>query len=199
MKILLTGFEAFNGNTVNPAWELVNAVQTLSPEMDLIKLKLPTAYDKASELLCEKILECKPNYVLSIGQAGGVSSLSFEYLGINLQAANISDNLGQKRDYQAIDPLGPAAYFVTVPVREIVQELKKELIPATISFSAGTFVCNEVLYSVLHYIAQHKLPVKAGFLHVPYLPEQVINKPKTSSMPLELMLRGLNIALALLN
>lgn len=199
MKVLLTGFEPFNGEGINPAWELVQAVTVRQAKCELFKLKLPTAYDVASQLVCEKIAEIQPDYVISVGQAGGTSCLHFEYVALNLQAANIPDNLGQRRDYQAIDPLGPTAYFATLAVRQIVDKLKTNKVPAALSLSAGTFVCNDVFYGALHYCATHDLKTKCSFLHVPYLPEQVAEKPKTSSMSLEQMKKGLELALTYLS
>ncbi|WEG36425.1 pyroglutamyl-peptidase I [Amygdalobacter nucleatus] len=198
MKILLTGFTPFNGETVNPAWEAVKLLASPSSELELYKLEVPTAYDEAAQLICNEIDKIQPDYVLALGQAGGVTCLNIEYVGINCQAANIPDNKGVRREYVQIDAKGPAAYFATLPVLKLVKALQEANIPAKVSLSAGTFVCNDVLYSILHHCATRKLKSKCGFLHVPYLPEQVIAKPKMPSMALSDMLKGLEVILATL-
>lgn len=190
--LLITGFDPFGGERVNPSWEAVKQMPDTIGEYRLIKLQLPTVFGRAAELLLQTAEEVHPDAVLSVGQAGGRKGITPEVIGINLREARIPDNEGHQPVNVPVVPGGPAAYFSTLPVREMVAAMHKEQIPCSLSYSAGAFVCNDVLYSALHHFAGS--PVRAGFVHVPFLPEQAKNG--APSLPLESIVRGLTLAVA---
>ncbi len=176
MKILLTGFDPFGGETVNPAYEAVKLVPENIKGMEIIKLEVPTVFRKGPAYIIEKIRETKPDIVLSIGQAGGRSAITVEFVGINHLDASIPDNEGFQPDGEKIVDKGENAYFSTLPVKAIAENIRANGYPAFISYTAGTYVCNEVLYTVLHYAKEHAPQLKAGFIHVPFALGQVIDK-----------------------
>ena len=196
MRVLLTGFAPFGGETVNPSWQAASAVQ--APEgMELLRLELPTEFAAAPALALEALRREQPDAVLCLGQAGGRDRLTLERVAINCMAAAIPDNAGVWPTDQPVDPAGEAAYFTTLPIRRMADAMQAAGVPAGISNSAGTFVCNALLYRLLR--APETKDVPCGFLHLPYLPEQTEGKPDgTPSMPLETMLRGLRAALGAL-
>lgn len=196
MKVLVTGFEPFGGEKINPAFEIINSLESYIEGAEVIKLQVPTVFRVSIEKICEAIDLYKPNFVIMLGQAGGRFDISVERIGINIDDARISDNLGKQPDNEPIDPNGLPAYFSTIPIKAIVEEIKSIGIPACISNSAGTFVCNHVLYGVLNYIEKNKLNIKAGFIHVPYMVDQVISKPNTPYMPLDMMIKAVEKAIA---
>ena len=149
--------------------------------------------------MLETIEQEKPDYVLSIGQAGGRAEITPERIAINIDDAGIPDNEGNQPVDRTIYPDGENAYFSTLPVKAIVEAIKREGIPASISNSAGTYVCNHLMYSVLYSIKKNALPIKAGFIHVPYIPEQTVNKKDKASLSLEEIVRGLEAALREIN
>ncbi len=168
--LLITGFDAFGGAQINPSWEAVKLLPDTVAGYTLYKLQLPTLYGRAAVLLLEKAKEILPDVILSVGQAGGRDAVTPERIAVNIRAARIPDNEGLLLDGARIDPEGAAAYFATVPVEAMAQAIRDAQIPASVSNSAGTFVCNDVLYSMLrHY---EGTPVRCGFIHVPHLPEQ---------------------------
>lgn len=193
-KILITGFEPFGGEKINPAYEVVKNLGKIDG-VELIKLEIPTVFQKASKLIFDKIEEVKPDAILSIGQAGGRTSITPEVMGINLRDARIEDNEGNKPICEIIFEDGQDGLFSTLEVRNIVENIKNAGIPAELSYTAGTFVCNDVLYSVLYYIKKNNLDIKAGFIHVPFILEQVIDKRNTPSMTLENITKGIEIAI----
>ncbi|MFP1719883.1 pyroglutamyl-peptidase I [Gardnerella sp. Marseille-Q9185] len=194
MRILITGFTPFNNESINPSWEIAQSVH--APEgVELVRLQIPTEFSKGAQKVIEKIEEVHPNAVLSLGQFGGSACFNVEYVGINCRAARIPDNSGYKPWYEPVVQDGDVAYKATLPVVNIVDALNKAKLPASVSFSAGAYVCNDVLYNVCHYCQTKKLTIKSGFIHVPYLPEQILDKPTTSSMSLADMLRGIEVAL----
>ncbi|MBO4914689.1 MAG: pyroglutamyl-peptidase I [Oscillospiraceae bacterium] len=197
MNILMTGFEPFGGEKVNPSWEAVCKLPDALPGTELRKLRLPTAFKTAAELACGEISAFKPDIVLCTGQAGGCAAVRIERVAINLRDARIPDNVGFQPTDEPIARDGPAAYFSTLPTRRLLDRLRDGGIAAELSYSAGTFVCNELMYSVLHYAARNAPEMRAGFVHVPYLPEQAEAKSaKTASMPLAEMVRSLSIILS---
>ncbi len=177
MKILLTGFDPFGGENINPAWEAVKKVKDEIRGNEIEKLMIPTIFGKGPETIEKKIKDFQPDVVLSIGQAGGRAKISVEYVGVNLRVARIPDNDGNTPMYEKINEDGPDAYFSNLPVTEIVDFLKSKNIPAYVSMTAGTYVCNDVLYSIRDYIEKHKLEIKSGFIHVPFIGDQVLDKP----------------------
>lgn len=177
-KLLITGFDPFGGANVNPAWLAVENLPDVVGDFALCKLQIQTVFEKAPQMVIEKAKEIQPDVILCVGQAGGRDAVTPERFGVNIRDARIADNEGNQPRGVRIAPEGPAAYFATVPVEAMAQAARDGKCPATVSNSAGAFVCNDTLYSLLHHFAGTK--VKVGFIHVPYLPEQ-----GTPSLPLE--------------
>ena len=192
--LLITGFDPFGGESVNPSWEAVRALPETIGDIAIHKLQLPTVFGKAPDKVLERADDLKPDAVLSVGQAGGRSGVTVEYVAINLRHARIADNAGKSPQDQPVVPGGPAAYFATVPVRRMVSAVEAAGIPCAASYTAGTFVCNEVLYSLLHRFAGG--PTLAGFIHLPYLPEQAVDGQP--SLPLADMVKALEAAIGVL-
>lgn len=193
MKILITGFDPFGGEKTNPAIESVKRIDENIEGAEIHKLEIPTVFHKAADKIEEKIEEIKPDIILSIGQAGGRYDLTVERVAINQDDARIPDNEENQPIDVKIREDGKNAYFATVPIKAMVEEIKKENIPASVSNTAGTFVCNHVMYQDL-YLAEKYGNIKAGFIHVPFLPEQVLDKKDTASMSLDDIVKGLNAA-----
>ena len=199
MKILLTAFTPFDGESINPALEAMKLLPDKIGQLEVLKLEAPTVFGKSARLVLETMEQEKPDYVLSIGQAGGRAEITPERIAINIDDAGIPDNEGNQPTDRPIYPDGENAYFSTLPVKAIVEAIKREGIPASISNSAGTYVCNHLMYSVLYSIKKNALPIKAGFIHVPYIPEQTVNKKDKASLSLEEIVRGLEAALREIN
>lgn len=190
MKILVTGFDPFGGETKNPALEVVKKLPDGIEGASIIKLEIPTVFGKSAGVMKEAIRKENPNYVLSIGQAGGRYGLTPERVAINLDDARIPDNEGNQPIDMQIQPDGENAYFSQLPLKAMVKAMKEAGVPASISNSAGTFVCNHIMYQTL-YLTHSEYPnVKAGFIHIPFLPEQVTERPGTASMSLNDMVKG---------
>ncbi|WP_073997915.1 pyroglutamyl-peptidase I [Anaerococcus urinomassiliensis] len=194
MKILVTGFDPFGGEETNPAIESVKRIDDNIEGAEVIKLEIPTVFHKASDVVEAKIKEVKPDVILSVGQAGGRYGITVERVAINEDDARIEDNEGNQPIDVKIREDGAPAYFASLPIKAMVEEIKKENIPASVSNSAGTFVCNHIMYQDL-YLAEKYGDIKAGFIHVPFLTEQVLDKPNTASMSLDDIVRGLNAAI----
>lgn len=194
MIILVTGFDPFGGEETNPAIESVKRIDENIEGAEIIKLEIPTVFHKASDVVEAKIKEVKPDVILSVGQAGGRYGITVERVAINEDDARIEDNEGNQPIDVKIREDGAPAYFASLPIKAMVEEIKKENIPASVSNSAGTFVCNHIMYQDL-YLAEKYGDIKAGFIHVPFLTEQVVDKPNTASMSLDDIVRGLNAAI----
>ena len=195
MKILVTGFDPFGGEPINPAIESVKRLPDNIAGAEIIKLEIPTVKKKSLEKIEEAINEHNPDIILSIGQAGGRFDISIERVGINLDDFRIPDNEGNQTIDEPIFPDGENAYFVKLPVKAMVQNVQKNNIPASVSYTAGTFVCNHVLYGVLYLIEKKYNGKKSGFIHIPFLPEQVVDKRNTPSMELSTIVKGLTAAI----
>ena len=193
MKVLVTGFTPFGGEQINPSWEAVKRLPERIGEMTITKREIPTEFDAACAALRAAMDELRPDAVLSVGQYGGANGIRVERVAVNLRDARIADNAGAKPVDEPVVPGAPDAYFATLPTRRIVEKLRGEDIPAQLSYSAGTFVCNNLLYCALHESAQKLPATRCGFVHVPYLPEQA-KDGNAPSMSLELMLKALTIA-----
>lgn len=180
-KLLITGFDPFGGETVNPSWEAVRRLPDAIGEIEITKMQIPTVFGKAFERVLKAAGSLQPDFILSVGQAGGRKGITPEVVGINLREASIPDNEGNMIQNEPVAKDAPAAYFSTVPVREMVKNMKEAGVPASLSYSAGAFVCNDVLYSLLHHF--DGTTVCAGFIHVPFLPEQA--KENVPSMTLD--------------
>ena len=199
MKILVTGFDPFGGEKINPALETIKRLPDTILGAQIIKLEIPTVVGKSLAKIKEAVEKENPDVVLSIGQAGGRSEITVERIGINIDDCRIPDNEGNQPIDEPVIKGGPAAYFVTIPIKAIVENIQAHNIPASISNTAGTFICNHVCYGVAHLAAQRTAagkPMKSGFIHIPFLPEQVIGKPAlTPSMSLETIVSGITHAL----
>ena len=199
MKILVTGFDPFGGEKINPALETIKRLPDEILGAQIIKLEIPTVVGKSLAKITEAVEKENPDVVLSIGQAGGRADITVERIGINIDDCRIPDNEGNQPIDEPVIKGCPAAYFVTIPIKAIVEKIKANKIPASISNTAGTFICNHVCYGVAHLAAQRTAagkPMKSGFIHIPLLPEQAIGKPVlTPSMSLETIISGITHAL----
>lgn len=195
--VLLTGFEPFDGEAVNPSAQLVQRLQgeLILPGIRVEAVVLPCVFDAALDALAGHIDRLRPRLVLCCGQAGGRSALSLERVAINLDDARIPDNAGAQPIDRPVQASGPAAYFTTLPVKRMTQALRRAGVPAEVSYTAGTFVCNHVFYGLMHLAQQRPWLRQGGFLHVPYLPEQAAHHPHAASMALDTMTTGLRLAL----
>ena len=191
MKIIVTGFDPFGGETINPSIECVKALPEIEG-VELIRLELPTVFKESAIRLNEVINDVKPDAVLSVGQAGGRAGITMERIAINVDDARIPDNISQQPIDEAIQSEGEAAYFTTLPIKRIVKALREAGISAEVSNSAGTFVCNHIMYQALFAATKADKPFKAGFMHIPFIPEQTTDKP---SLPLEESTKALQIAI----
>lgn len=189
--ILLTGFEPFNKASINPSWEAVKELKGWrNGEFAVEVRQLPCVFGLANRVMAGLLEELKPDVVIATGQAGGRPELSVERVAINVDDASIEDNDGQQPVDAAIVEGGPAAYFSTLPIKAIVREMRERGLRAGVSQTAGTFVCNHVFYGLLHNTADS--PVRAGFIHVPFLPEQA--GKGVPSMTLDEIVEGLRAA-----
>ena len=169
-KLLITGFDPFGGAEINPSWEAVRRLPDQIGVFALCKLEIPTVFGKAAETILSTAKEFAPDAILCIGQAGGRSAVTPERIAVNIRDARISDNAGNQPNGERIADNGPAAYFSTLSPEIMRDAILAAGIDATVSNSAGAFVCNDTLYYLLHHYAN--TPVKVGFIHIPYLPEQ---------------------------
>lgn len=195
MKVLVTGFEPFGGEKINPSFEAVKLLPDSIDGVSIIKRQVPTVFRKSIEELKRLIEEIKPDVVLCVGQAGGRSEISIERVAINIDDANIKDNEGNQPVDEIIFEDGENAYFSNLPIKALVEKIKEAGIPASISNSAGTFVCNHIMYGLLYLIDKKYPHIKGGFIHVPYLPKQVVNKRNTPSMSLDNIKEALILAI----
>lgn len=186
MKVLVTGFDPFGGDSVNPAYEAVKMIPEEIAGAKVIKLEVPTVFKESSEVLKTAIKENTPDIVICVGQAGGRSAVSFERVAINLAEARIPDNKGNQPIGVTVEKNGDNAYFTSLPIKAMMKNVRKHGLPASISYTAGTFVCNDIMYRLLYMINKEFSGVKGGFIHVPFEPTQVINRPVgTPSMPIQ--------------
>lgn len=196
MNILVTAFDPFGGESINPAQQAVEQLDNEIGRTTLHKLIIPTVFGHAAELVIDAMDELRPDAVICVGQAGGRRAVTPERVAINVMDATIQDNAGQQPEDEPIVSDGPVAYFSTLPIKKMVQAIRDTGLPADVSNSAGTFVCNSLLYSVLHHAAQHMPDTRAVFIHVPYIPEQTTGKENVPSMPLEDIVHALTAAIA---
>mgnify|MGYP000888159835 FL=1 len=214
-KILVTGFEPFDCEKINPAWEAVKVLPETIGGAQVIKLHVPVEFGVGAQKVISALEAERPDMVLCVGQAGGRSKITPEFVGINWAHARIPDNAGKQPLSQRIIDGAPDAYFATLPVNAMVTALNRAEIPAAVSYTAGTYVCNEVMYQVLHALVTRFPETRGTFLHVPFATEQVAEKNAAAvekaaaaekagagekncqvpSMSLEMMTRGLQVAL----
>lgn len=190
-KLLITGFDPFGGESINPSWEAVRLLAGKVGCFQLTKLRIPTVFGEAAQAVLDAAEALRPDVILCVGQAGGRSAITPEAVAINLREATIPDNAGNRPVNTPVIPQGPAAYFSTVPVRQMVSAIHAAGVDSSLSLSAGAFVCNDTLYALLHHYCGSSTQV--GFVHIPYLPQQAPEgKP---SMALEQMVAGLTAAI----
>lgn len=192
--LIITGFDPFGGETVNPAWEAVSRLPDTIGGYRLTKLQIPTVFAKAAEQVLAAAGSDAPDVVLCVGQAGGREAVTPERVAINCMDARIPDNAGNQPREASVISGGPDGIFSTVPVRKMADAIEEVGIPGKVSNTAGTFVCNDTLYRLLHHYAG--TAVRVGFIHVPHLPEQA--KAGGASMLLEDIIRGLSAAIGAL-
>jgi pyroglutamyl-peptidase len=193
MKILVTGFEPFGGEKVNASLEAVRRLRARIGALEIVTAALPTSYSRSLPALEAAIARARPQIVLCVGQAGERSALCVERVAVNIQDARIPDNDGAQPVDAPVMAGGPAAYLATLPVRAAVAALRAEDLPAELSMSAGTFVCNHVFYGLMHLAATRRQLFRGGFLHVPCLPQQA--QGSALSMTAEDMVRGIAVVL----
>lgn len=193
MKVLITGFEPFGGEAINPATEILSLLPDTLGQHQLFKKQLPTVFRVALNQLYAYLDEINPEMVILLGQAAGREEITLERVAINVDDARIPDNQGNQPIDEAIFPEGPAAYFSTLPIKGMVQAIREAGIGASVSNTAGTFLCNHVMYGALHYGATRQLrDFRAGFIHLPLMTGQHSTLP---TMALETMAQGITIAI----
>lgn len=190
-KLLITGFDPFGGESINPSWEAVRLLPKTIGDFELCKLQIPTVFSLAAETVLKKAEEIRPDVIICVGQAGGRAAVTPERIGINIRDARITDNAGAAPKDEPIVPGGPDGYFSTLPVKAMIAAINEAGLPGAISNSAGTFVCNDVLYTLLHHY--RGTSVRCGFIHVPFLPQQ-----GTPSLALEDTAKALEAAITAL-
>ncbi len=195
MKVLITGFDAFGGEPVNQAEEYVKRVSDNIRGAEIIKVIIPTVQTKSVQAIERAIEEHNPDIVISIGQAGGRFDITPERVAINIDDYRIKDNEGNQPIDAVIQEDGQAAYFSNLPVKAMVKHMNDNQMPATLSNTAGTFVCNHVMYGILYMIDKKYPNIKGGFIHIPYMTSQVMDKKNTPFMSLEEIVRGLELAI----
>ena len=188
-KLLITGFEPFGGESTNPSWDSVERLPEEINGYNLTKLRLPVVFGEAAEKTVEVASETEPDVILCIGQAGGRAAVTPELVGINLRHASIPDNSGNQPTDEPIAPKGETAYFSTLPVRRIADAVKNAGIPAAVSYSAGAYVCNDLLYTLLDRFKDTN--TRVGFIHIPYSKDQ----NKEPSMEIEQIVKALTVAI----
>ncbi len=195
-KVLITGFDPFGEEPVNPALEAVKLLNGKEISgFEVVTREIPTVFGKAIERLKEAIEEVNPAIVICVGQAGGRSAITPERIAINVDDARIADNESNQPIDTEIVPGAPAAYFSKLPIKAMVKKLTDNGIPASVSNSAGTFVCNHIFYGLMHYLVSSAKEIRGGFIHIPFLPEQIVRNPGQPSMSLGLIVKGLELAI----
>lgn len=193
--ILLTGFEPFGGENINPSWEVARSLDGASIAGARVASRLlPCSFGIASEVMRRWLADLRPGVVLALGQASGRADFSIERVAINVDDARIADNDGAQPIDKAIAAGGPVGYFSTLPIKAIVAGLRSFGLPASVSQTAGTFVCNHVFYALMHDLRQRPA-VRAGFMHLPMLPAQAARHPGLPCLPLSAMVEGVHEAL----
>lgn len=195
MKILVTGFDPFGSDKINPAIEAVKKLPDTIKGAKIIKLEIPTVFNKSAQVVHQAIVKEQPDYVLNVGQAGGRSALTPERVAININDGRIPDNDGYQPLDEPIQPDGDTAYFTQLPIKAMAKAIRAAGLPAIVSNTAGTYVCNHIFYQVQYMRAKEFPKLKAGFIHIPFLPEQVITRTNQPSMALADIVKGLTAAI----
>jgi pyroglutamyl-peptidase len=193
-KVLITGFEPFGGELINPSYEAIKNINRRHLDCELFILEVPTEFYNSSKIVIETMHKIEPDVIILVGQAGGRKEISIERIAINIDDSNVGDNRGIKPIDNIISLFGESAYFSSLPIKKILEKLKDNFIPAGISNSAGTYVCNHLMYNILHEVKERGLDhIQAGFIHVPYIPEQTTNKQSLFSLDLNVITKALEI------
>ncbi len=195
MKILVTGFDPFGGEPINPAIEAVKLLPDTIAGAQIIKLEIPTVFHKSADTVREAMKKHQPDVVLNIGQAGGRTGLTPERVAINEDDARIEDNEGNQPIDVPIQEDGEPAYFSKLPIKAMVKAIQDEGLPAAVSNTAGTFVCNHIMYQTLYLVDKEFPNTKAGFMHIPFMMEQVVDKPNQAAMSLNDIARGIEASI----
>ena len=194
--VLVTGFEPFDGEDTNPSWEICTRLPATIAGMRVETCRVPCEFRRSIEVVAEAIHRTRPALVVCIGQAGGRTHVSLERVAIDIDDARIPDNAGARPVDEPVASQGPPAYFATLPIKAMAAAMRKAGVPAQVSNTAGTYVCNHLMYGVLHVLASEGSTARAGFIHVPYAEEQVIERPGIASMSLATMVKGVAAAIA---
>ena len=196
MKVLLTACDPFGGESINPAFEAVRLLPDTIGGATIVKLEVPTIFREALDVLGEALERERPDIAIAVGQAGGRFDVTPERVAINVDDARIADNAGNQPVDEPIYPDGPNAYFATLPIKAMVAAIREAGLPASVSNSAGTFVCNHLMYGLLYAADKKYSGMRGGFIHVPFLPAQVVTKPNQPSMSLDNIVTALTVAVA---
>ena len=195
-RVLLTGFEPFDGDAINPSWEVARALDGELPGGATVQaLQLPCVFGAARDALWQALEGGRFDLLLSLGLAGNRPDVTVERIAINVDDARIPDNAGRQPVDTAVHAGGPAAYFSTLPIKAMVRDMRAQGVPAAVSNTAGTFVCNHIFYALMHHLATGAGGVRGGFIHVPTLPELAALHPGMPSMALATQVRGLQVAI----
>lgn len=195
VKILVTGFKPFGGESINPSCEVLKKLKNRINAAEVLKLEVPVVFGECIEIVIAEIQRRQPDYVLMLGQFGDRPDITVERISINISDAILPDEKGNLAIDEPIDNTGLPAYFSTLPIKKIVARIKGKGIPASISNTAGTYVCNNLMYGVLNYINKNDLPIKAGVIHLPFAFEQVVDKKGIPAMDLKTMIRAIEEAI----
>lgn len=196
-KIVVTGFEPFGGETINPALESVKQLKNWHVDGYQVEVReIPTVFGLSYDRLIQAIEETNPDIVICVGQAGGRPDITVERVAINVNDASIPDNEHNQPVDTPVVEGGPVAYWSTLPLKAMVKDMKESGIPASVSQTAGTFVCNHLFYGLMHYLAHSEKAIRGGFIHIPFLPEQAVYHPGKPHMSLETIVQGLKVAIA---
>jgi len=194
--VLVTGFEPFGGEKTNPSWDVCTQLPEAIAGMRVETCLVPCEFRNAIEVVAEAIERVRPSLVVSLGQAGGRARIGIERVAINIDDARIPDNAGVQPVDELVAPNGPPAYFASLPVKAMAAAVRAAGVPAEVSNTAGTFVCNHLMYGVLHYLAASGYRARAGFIHVPYSEAQAAGHRDSPSMSVATMVRGVIAAIA---
>jgi pyroglutamyl-peptidase len=195
--VLITGFTSLGGETINPSWQAIQKLdENIMLKHRICALQLSCEFNTAMVQLRQAIESHNPAVVLCIGQAGGRSEISIERVAINVDDAPIKDNAGVQPIDRPIEENGPDAYFTNLPIKRMLNALHNSHIPAAISNTAGTYVCNHVMYGLMHYINDHCAKMKGGLIHIPYLPSQAVHHQSAPSMSEETVINALKVMIA---
>jgi pyroglutamyl-peptidase len=195
LKALVTGFEPFGGDGINPSSLAVDRLKKKYGSLVVHTATLPCSFARSTGVLQEAIDKARPDIVLCVGLAGGRSELCLERVGINVQDARICDNDGKQPIDKPVVKNGPAAHFATLPIKACVAAMRQAGLAATVSNTAGTFVCNHILYALMDIASRHPTALRGGFLHVPYAPDQIARVGTAPSMSIADVARGIEIIL----